>query len=228
MQFVPSLPASKSVTLSLLAAAALTGAAHADEGGHLDMWITGSPGQSLVTGGWDHETGEVVNASQRVFEAELGADPSFPFSGDEPGIGSNLVGATLTMKLSPTLGAWNGSGFDFSTSALTASYGGQSASTGSGGSFNFLVTSGLDLHPEYTLLGEIGSDPAPGIYLAAFTLESAGFATSETFWIAFNLGLDETEHEAAAEWVESNLVPAPGAIALLALAGFGRGRRRRR
>lgn len=191
---------------------------------HADIWVY-QLGGALVTGGWDHETGEVVNASQRVFEAELGADPSFPFSGDEPGIGSNLVSATLTMKLSPTLGAWNGSGFDFSTSALTASYGGQSASTGSGGSFSFLVTSGLDLHAEFTLSGPGTTDPANGIYLATFEFASSGLVTSEAFWVVFNLGMSEEEHDAAVEWVEANLVPAPGAIVLLGVAGLLRRRR---
>jgi opacity protein-like surface antigen len=202
---------------------ALASAATADVV-HADIWVTQIGGQ-LVTGGWDHETGTVVNPSQRVFEGELGADPSFPFSGDEPGIGSNLVGATLTMKLSPTLGAWNGAAFVFSTSALPASYGGQSASTGSGGSFNFLVTSGLDLHPEFTLSGPGTSDPSNGIYLATFEFSANGLATSEAFWVVFNLGMSEEEHEAAVEWVEMNLVPAPGALALLGAAGLMRRRR---
>jgi hypothetical protein len=38
--------------------------------------------------------------------------------------------------------------------------------------------------------------------------------------------MSEEEHDAAIEWVELNLVPAPGAIALLGLAGVA-GRRRR-
>jgi hypothetical protein len=191
---------------------------------HADIWVTQIGGR-LVTGGWDHGTGTVVNPSQRVFEGELGADPSFPFSGDEPGIGSDLVGVTLTMKLSPTLGAWNGAAFVFSTSALTASYGGQSASTGSGGSFNFVVTSGLDLHPEFTLSGPGTTDPANGIYLATFEFASSGLVTSEALWVVFNLGMSEEAHEAAVAWVEANLVPAPGALALLGAAGLMRRRR---
>jgi len=212
----------RSITVAS-AALALASAATADVV-HADIWAY-QVGGTLVTGGWDHETGDIINPNQRVFEAELGIDPSFPFSGDEPGIGSNLVGATLTMNLSPTLGAWNGTGFDFSTSALTATYGGQSASTGSGGSFSFLVTSGLDLHPEFTLSGPGASDPVHGIYLATFEFSSAGLNSSEAFWIVFNLGMSEEEHEAAVEWVETNLVPAPGAIALLGAAGLLRRRR---
>lgn len=200
--------------------------ASADGGGHVDLWITGSPGQSLVTGGWDHETGKVVAPFLRVFEGDLGADPSFPTSGDEPGIGSDLIGASITMNLLAGLGLWTGSGFESTGTTLLASYGGQDAFSSTGGSFSFLVSSGLDLHPEYTLLGG-DANPAPGIYLAAFTADSEGFSTSEVFWITFNLGLDEETHEAATAWVESNLVPAPGAIVLLAIAGVVRHRRRR-
>ncbi len=214
-----------------LAAAALTATmarADVEKEPHLDLWITSSGG-ALVTGGWDHETGLVVNPSQRVFEGELGLDPFFPFSGDEPGIGSDLVGTTLTMNLSPSLGAWNGSEFAFSTSMLTASYAGQSASTAAGGSFSFLVSAGLDLHPEFTMSGPGTSDPANGIYLASFRVSAAGYAQSDTFWIVFNLGMPEADHEAAVEWVEANLVPAPGALAALAVAAVtARSRTRRR
>jgi hypothetical protein len=193
---------------------------------HTDLWITASDG-SLVTGGWDHISGEVINPSQRVFEAEFGIDPAFPFSTDEPGIGSDLVGTTLTMNLRTGLGRWNGSGFDASPSWLFASYGGQDATTTAGGSFSFLVTAGLDLHPEYTLVGAGGADPANGIYLASFTVSASGLATSEVFYAVFNLGMAEADHAAAAEWVEMNLVPAPGALAMLGIAGLLARRRRR-
>jgi hypothetical protein len=38
--------------------------------------------------------------------------------------------------------------------------------------------------------------------------------------------MSEVEHEAAAAWVESNLVPAPSAIALFAVTALMRRRRR--
>lgn len=216
MRFISSV-----LLCSLIAPVAL-----AEKEPHLDLWVTAANG-TLVTGGWDHLTGQVVNPSQRVFEADFGIDPAFPFSTDEPGIGSDLVGTTLTMNLSSGLGIWNGDGFDTSTATLLASYGGQNATTAAGGSFSFLVTAGLDLHPEYTVSGAGGVDPANGIYLAAFTLSGAGYATSEVFYAVFNLGMTEADHGAAAGWVESNLVPAPGALATLALAGLATRRRRR-
>lgn len=201
--------------------------AAADKAPHLDLWVT-AVGGTTVTGGWDHTTGAVVNASQRVFEGELGLDPVFPFSGDEPGIGSDLVGTTVTMSLLQGLGAWNGSGFSASSNGLLASYGGQDAFSTTGGSFSFLVTAGLDLHPEYTLFAPSG-DPANGIYLAAFTVAAGGNAASDTFWVVFNLGMSEAEHGEAVAWAEANLVPGPGALAAaLACLTSARSRTRRR
>ena len=209
-----------SAPFALLAAVpALDSTALAD-GALGDIWIS-SVGGTLVTGGFDHATGTVLNPSQRIFAAEFGIDPAFPFSTDEPGFTSDLVGTTLTINLLQGLGRWNGAGFDPAISLLFASYAGQDATSASGGSFGFLVTAGLDLHPEFTLV-----DPLDGIYLASFTASSAGYATSETFHVVYNLGQSETDHDAAIEWVEANLVPAPGALALLALGALRRPRRR--
>ncbi|MFM7260173.1 MAG: hypothetical protein ACKO3W_06170, partial [bacterium] len=97
---------------------------------HADIYVQSANG-ALFTGGWDHGTGEVLFPELRVFEAEFGIDPTFPFSTDEPGIGSNLVGTTwgttLTMNLLAGLGAWNGSGFGSTSAYLLASYGRQDA-----------------------------------------------------------------------------------------------------
>ena len=185
-----------------------------------DVWISSVAG-TLVTGGFDHTTGTVINPSQRVFAAEFGIDPAFPFSTDEPGFTSDLLGSTMTVNLLSGLGRWNGAGFDAASSSLFASHGGQDASSASGGSFSFLVTAGLDLHPEFTLV-----DPLDGIYLASFTASTSGFATSETFYVLFNLNESEIDHDEAIEWVEANIVPAPGALALLG-AGLLAIRRRR-
>ena len=180
---------------------------------HADVWVSSANG-SLYTGGWDHVTGEVINPVQRVFEGELGLDPAFPFSGDEPGIGSNLVGLSLTMNLLQGLSAWNGTDFVTSTYSLGASYGGQDAFTTSGGSFSFLVSSALDLHPAYTLYG------------ATFTFSAAGYETSAPLWAVLNLGMSEEDHGAAVAWAETNLVPAPAAFAMFALGGLLRRRQR--
>jgi hypothetical protein len=222
--FVSGFLTSRTPSLATVAAivtgvASLGSVAHAD-GALGDVWISSLNG-TLITGGFDHTTGTVINPSQRVFAADFGIDPAFPFSTDEPGFTSDLLGSTVTINLLQGLGRWNGAGFDAATSSLFASYGGQDATSTAGGSFGFLVTAGLDLHPEFTLV-----DPLDGVYLASFTASSAGYATSESFYVLFNLGESEIDHDEAIEWVEANLVPAPGALALLA-AGVLAGRRRR-
>jgi hypothetical protein len=216
-----------SVASTLFALAATTASSADEKAPHADIFVQSANG-ALFTSGWDHTTGEVLFPELRVFEAEFGIDPSFPFSTDEPGIGSNLVGTTLTMNLLAGLGAWNGAGFSSTSAYLLASYGGQDAFSTTGGSFSFLVSEGLDLHPEYTLLGAGNSDPANGIYLASFTFSSAGLADSDTLYVVFNLGMSEADHEEAVAWVESNLVPAPSAIAMFAMIGLGGFARRRR
>ncbi len=220
----------KHVLLPASLALGLASAALADKAPHADIYVWSTSDGRLRTAGWDHATGQIIDPVQRVFEGELGLDPMFPFSGDEPGIGSSLVGSTLSLNLLGGLGAWNGDGFTSSTSGIMVSYGGQDVFSTAGGSLSFVVTQDLDLHPGYTLFGGNGTDPANGIYLAAFTFGSAGMATSETFWVVFNLGMSEADHEAAVDWANANLVPAPGALAILAFAGLtsARSRTRRR
>jgi len=90
-----------SLTRSIIAVAALAVAPSAlAEEVHADIWVSARDG-ALFTAGWDHASGQVINASQRVFEGELGIDPDFPFSGDEPGIGSNLLGITTVSGNAP-------------------------------------------------------------------------------------------------------------------------------
>ena len=109
---------SRTFIVSSIVAASIASVTFADKKEpHADIWVT-ALGGSLVTGGWDHITGEVIAPSLRVFEGELGLDPLFPFSGDEPGIGSDLVGTTLTMNLLQGISVWNGSGYTASPFSL--------------------------------------------------------------------------------------------------------------
>lgn len=220
MQFTIRSSSVVAASLSLVAAVSSFDSTARADGELGDVWIS-SLGGTLVTGGFDHTTGTVINPSQRVFAAEFGEDPAFPFSIDEPGFTSDLIGATMTVNLLSGLGRWNGAGFDAATSSLFMSYAGQDSSTIAGGSFSFLVTAGIDLHPEFTLL-----DPLDGVYLASFTASSAGYSTSETFYVLFNLNESEIDHDEAIEWVEANIVPAPGALALVAAGALLRRRRR--
>ena len=211
------------ISLSMLA---YTSSAMAHEV-HGEIWLYVNSNQ-LVTGSYDHaHHGDIISLNTRVFEAEFGIDPSFPFSGDEPGFGAanSLTGITFTMNLAQGLSVWNGSGYDASVNTLNFSYGSQSTSSTTGGSLSFLGAASTHVHPEYTLSNSIG-DPANGVYLAAFTYQSVGMISSDVFYAVFNLGMSEEDHAAATEWVEVNLVPTPAAFALLGLAGLISRRRR--
>ncbi|MBX3364140.1 MAG: hypothetical protein KF866_05180 [Phycisphaeraceae bacterium] len=184
----------------------------------------------LMTGLGDDDDGSAV-FPERVFAGELidqggvifTDDPGFlgPFGdGFDPGtrIGFNVLKAVRE---------WNGSDFHtISLNSFNISLGMFSINTPMTDSF----TAGFDLvadasvdfdeHAFFTLF-----DDAPGIYLLELELTATGFAPSLPFWIVFNYGLDEEDHEAAIHWVEDNLVPAPGTLALLLFAGAARRRR---
>ena len=222
----------KSTLLLTAGAVALAGTpAFADgddhEEEHFDIAVWNNAG-TLTTGGWDHDTESLEVANLRVFEAHFGEDPAFPFSIDEPGIGGVAadlgltVGSTIQLNLASGAGVWNGSGFDSTSDVMTIDYGPTSVNSTAGGALDFLVTEDYDLHPIYS----IADTAADGAYILEFTASIDGLGSTDSFWIVFNLGLDDELFEEAVEWTEANYAPAPGALALLGLAGLA-GRRRR-
>ena len=211
--------------------AVITSASLADEEGeeHFDIGVWNDAGV-LRTGGWDHDTETLEVADLRVFEAHFGEDPDFPFAIDEPGIGGAAadvglpIGAALSLNLNSGLRIWNGNGFDedFATT-MFIDYGPESIDSLTGGSIEFLIADDYDLHPIYS----IDPNSIAGSYLLEFNVSMDGYQSSDSFWIAFNFGLDDEDFEESVEWVEGNLVPAPGAFGLLAMAGLASSRRRR-
>ncbi len=226
-------PMSKSV-LPLLAFGLVAGAvanpvfADGDEEEHFDIGVWNNNG-TLQTGGFDHDTESLEVDSLRVFEAHFGEDPEFPFAIDEPGVGGVaadfglIEGDTLGLQLAAGLGVWNGSGFEAANTSMNVAFGPNTIGSDLGGVLDFLIVDDYDYHPIFAI------DPtaASGSYLLEFTATMDGYGESDSFWIVFNLGMDDEEFEGTVEWVEGNLVPAPGMIAMLSIAGLaGRGRRR--
>jgi len=174
----------------------------------------------------------------RVFEAVFG-ETGIPYFTDDPGFegdaGVFAPGTTIGFNIMAPLAMWNGDGFDDLNPAdqetLTVSFGPESRTTGTGfiGGFDFVqdASPGFDTHLDFLLNGAGGFDPADGIYLLAMQLTSNNYDASETLWIVFDNNMGDEKLDTAVAWVETNLLPAPGALALLALGGLARARRRR-
>jgi hypothetical protein len=221
----------------LLALGVLTasGAAHAHFG---DIGVRPNAGGRLETYLVD-EAFRGLSPVERVFGADLGSIEFGPFGVDDPGYFTDSLaeGAVVGFNILSPLKKWNGAGFDAGIpETLQVGYfvgtpGEITRFTGAGfvSGFDFATVSGggFDEHLSYILFGD-GGDPSDGVYLLELELTSDSYGPSDPFWIVFNLGLDEEDHDAAIDWVEDNLVPAPGAAGALALLGVAAVRRRRR
>jgi hypothetical protein len=159
--------------------------------------------------------------------------------GEEPGFlieaGSPLGGHTLGFNIRAAARAWDVAGQHFhniSPLAITVEKSllgsvttpaSDPASPIPGLSF-VVPTGGADFHYDFVLGGN-----AAGLYLLELEKWSTapGVGTSSPFWIILNYDMSHHQEEAAEAWVRQYLVPAPGALAVLSLAGVAGLRRRR-
>lgn len=182
--------------------------------------------------------GSQLATDGRVFESVFGKS-GFPFVTDDPGFegdaGVFSAGTTIGFNIIGALGRWNGNGFDMlnptGQESLSISFGPASVTTGFGfvNGFDFVsdASGGFDTHLDFTLHGS-GGDPADGIYLLALQLTSNHYDASETFWIVFDNNMGDEILDLAVDWVQMNLVPAPGVLSLICMAGLVGASRRRR
>jgi hypothetical protein len=248
------------VQLTILAALACAASARSQ---HMDVLIAreSSAIQRLVTG--DTVTNGVgarvfgVDFGEEPGFPHSAGDPGYnaianPIGGAAlPGgtaLGFNFKAMTIGSSTS-NLMYWNGQGSTVQFAPVSAGYsftatrfppGAFATASVDGGSsdvagFTIATTDSSGLfhrHLEFDL-NLTGGDPAPGIYLVAQEFTMAGMQSSDPVYLVFNLGMDETIHDNAVEWVQLNLAPIPepggllaaGALAIAAGA-FRRMRRR--
>ncbi|MBM4105991.1 MAG: hypothetical protein FJ257_06815 [Phycisphaerae bacterium] len=204
------------VVLAASAAASLSASLLADgkKEPHLDLWVR-IVEDRIVTGSiTEGDPGEPVSEEERVFGAELGEDPAFPFSAVEPGFqilaSKQTIGATFAFAFTGPVLRWDGAGFLVAGDAMQLGFGPAEATSGDGPAPGFAFGTepdgSLHDHFDYTLIGPGGTDPIEGIYVLqlAFVGESPFRAPSEPCYVVFNLGLSEEDHELAerqARWL---------------------------
>ncbi len=222
---------------SVCASLALAGGDHDHEHEGGDYGLTIIDG-AVAVGIGDHDDGVINNIGERVFAADMSISGPNWFA-DEPGIfiaeASLPDNTQVSFTLTQSLLYWDGTGpvsFSQAVNAMTLGFGPASASTSmdtspvAGFSINYDADAvgGFDEHLDYTIDGSA----ANGIYLLANTFSLSGAMDSEVIFTVFNAGLDEEIHDAAVEYAESVLVPAPSSAGLLALAGLSAMTRRRK
>ncbi|MEX0877065.1 MAG: hypothetical protein WD114_06365 [Phycisphaerales bacterium] len=220
-------------TLAIAAIAGASAIALADGGDYGLAIIDGA----VAVGVGDHDDGTISNFGERVFAADMFVSGPNWFA-DEPGIfieqGSLPDNTQVSFTLTDALLYWDGTGpvsFAQAADAMTLGFGPASVSTGfdsnpvAGFALNYDANQpgGFDEHFDYTI---DGSAPA-GIYLLANSFSLTGAQDSEIIYTVFNAGLDESTHDAAIDYVETVIVPAPGPLTLMAVSLLGASRRRR-
>lgn len=220
----------KIAAFSLLAAAGLAAPALAE--GDISLMISG--GQLVTTK--VSESGDPLGPA-RVFSGLL-TDVLGELYSDEPGIqiedGTLTPGTDLRFYFSKALRQWNGSNFASVTGgSLSATFGPATNSIATPGSdvnsgnliFPVETLGGLHDHPDWVLAGHTPSG-GPEFFLVEARFSYDGSTDSDPFYIVFGLNASDEQLEEVEAWVEANVVPTPGSLALLAMAGLIARRRR--
>ncbi|TVQ52296.1 MAG: hypothetical protein EA377_10660 [Phycisphaerales bacterium] len=242
----------KNATTVLAGAATLSlaaGAIAAPDGKHFGVFVNDQG--NLATQGWISAEGG-YQGEQVIFAFDALTNPVtnetfFDFGTNSPG-GAFAFPGEIGLNFMSSLQAWDGGAFGDSGTTVTMTKqdgSGESATSGSG------FAPGLSwairdetTHPnnpaqwgrhhedaDYTINDADANVSMYMIEMSLFHTPGAmgqpQYGDSDTFWVIFNLSGSESDVLAAKSWIDANLVPGPGALAVLGLAGLCGARRRR-
>ncbi|HMN96269.1 MAG TPA: hypothetical protein PKC43_08150 [Phycisphaerales bacterium] len=183
-----------------------------------DVWLrlveTAPEVFSFETGAiTEGDPGDPIAERWRVFPAELGEDPLFPFSATEPGFqllaSPETANQILFFTITTPVLRWTGTGFVAGGEIMEFGFGPALVFSGAGPvpGFQFSANAQGFIHDHFdqTLFGPGATDPDPGIYLVGLSMEGLSpltIAASETFYYCYNLETDEEEWEGACAWAD--------------------------
>jgi hypothetical protein len=199
----------RSLLLALLTLASFASPSLAQHAGDVILFVENN---TIVT---KLQTGSTEFIPNRVYGSDLGE--VFPDFTDEPGFDSLPqtfpASSRIGFRILDALRSWNGSNFTtIPQERLEVAYSTLSVLTPptpqvvDGFTLTVAANGEWHRHLEYTLQ----APAAMGIYLLQLQLYSnADINPSLPFWIVYNQGETEAVHQAATDWVESNLVNPP-------------------
>jgi len=227
----------KAITvLSALSLSTLASAQHAD------LLLIQDDAGNLLTGQYDFNSGQILNTNTRVYEGEFDLfgtsdEPGFnALSQSNIPTGFQALAGNTALNFdahSFTIGTttanlyhWDGTGqvnFTAANNSLTISKAPShifssllDATDTDVAGFDIGTTTAdgfLHKHIDFAL-SDISTN-ANGFYLWSFDLTVGGLAADPIFFV-HGFGIhNEPAHEAAVDWVNTNIVPAPSTLALL-------------
>lgn len=211
------------------------------DGADIDIGALESGGR-MVSWAANHTDG-VYLAPERVFKGQLnlidgvveGDEPGFYFRGDNP-----FQGFRTGFNVRAAARVWNPAGSNDAPGTNFTAIAGVSFTFGDA-IFGTVTTPTSDplspiAGPSILLGGEVDfhypilmNGNTQGIYLIELEQYTTkpGVANSEPLWVILGYGADEASLDAAKEYVEAFVVPAPGVGAMLGIVGVMASRRRR-
>jgi len=183
---------------------------------------------AIVTGLIDEESG--IESPLYVFAGEFG-DGGNPTFTSNPGFdcfpATFPVGSRVGWNALDGIKVWNGNGFidapgeRFTISFTAALQRIVEDNPVLGFDLAVQADGGYHRHLTFAISRSDATPPTPGIYLLNLEMfsTSASIDSSEPFWIVFNYGDSEANHEAAIDWADEHLSPQPACVGDLVTSG---------